>query len=95
MAADSKYDVVHEKTKDTEHYGCWNRKPTEQGYWAKDGYRMEQHEGQMYGVQKWVWVEHVMSSKCRNYYLWETDPKCVGCEVAKDVAYQRRMEKMK
>ena len=95
MPSDIKYDAVHEKTKDTEHYGCFNREPLQKGYWAKDGFRMEQHEGVMYGVQQYKWVEHTLRTKCRSYSLWETDPKCVGCDVAKDVAYQRRMEKMK
>ena len=95
MPSDEQYDVVHEKTKDKGQYGCFNRPELTGGYWAKDGYRMEQHEGQMYGVQKWKWVDNVMSSPCRNYYLWETDPKCVGCNAPKDIAYQKRMEGMK
>ena len=95
MPSDDQFDEVHEKTKDKGQYGCFNRPEITGGYWAKDGYRMEQHDGQMYGVQKWKWVEHVMSKQCRNYYLWETDPKCVGCTTPKDIAYQKRMESMK
>ena len=94
MPADDQYDVVHEKTKDKEKYGCCNRSKFEAGYWAKNGFRMEEHEGEVYGVQKWIWVPHEMSWNCRNYYLWETDPKCVGCNTPKDIAYQKRMESM-
>ena len=84
---------VHEKVrqKDDAKYGCHNRQPYAQGYWAKDGFRMEEHEGQMYGVQQWVWVDHTMSSECRSFYLWRSDAMCKGCKVAKDYEYEQRM----
>ena len=84
---------VHEKVKQKAgtKYGCHNRQPMEKGYWAKDGFRMEEHEGQMYGVQQWKWVDHAMSTECRSFYLWRSDAGCKGCKVAKDYEYEQLM----
>jgi len=88
---------VHEKVRQKAgfRYGCHNRKSIAQGYWAKDGFRMEEHEGVMYGVQQWKWVEHAMSTACRSFYLWRSDEACKGCKAEKDYEYEQTMRGLK
>ena len=72
---------VHESViqKDGVKYGCYNR----------TGLRRYVMGSYAYGPQRWG---HTMSMKCRNYYLWESDPKCEGCTAEKDVDYANTMK---
>ena len=90
MVADSRYDEVHEKTKDTPHYGCWNRAPYRKSYWAPQ--RIYNPDGSFEVIS--VRIPDNMSKNCRGFYLWHTDPKCAGCTVDRDYAYEERMRGM-
>lgn len=39
-----------------------------------------------------VFIEHRMSTACRNFYLWDTDAACQGCTQPKDTAYAEEMK---
>jgi hypothetical protein len=94
MAADDAYDVVHEKVKigaDFK-YGCNSREGMAKGYWVKDriylagdGGRFEYHD---------KWIPHRMSTKCRNFYLWDSHAPCRECTTEKDHEYAERMKGM-
>lgn len=90
MPSDSQFDVVHEKTKDSAHYGCWNRAPYRKSYWAPQ--RIYNPDGSFEVIS--VRIPDNMSKNCRNYYLWHTDPKCAGCTVDRDYAFEERMRGM-
>ena len=83
---------VHEKVKigaDFK-YGCWSRNEFNDGYFAPD--RRYRPDGSFAIYQSKI--PHVMSSKCRNFYLWNTDSACGGCLTPKDTEYAERMLKL-
>lgn len=99
MVADAKYDAVHEKTKvdETFRYGCnsvMKPKRTMWGYYApaRDWFKTSMAPGFKPST---VWVSFRMSKPCRNFYLWDTDPACAGCETPRDHEYADRMRGMR
>jgi hypothetical protein len=80
---------VHEKVKIAvdKPYGCSNRPEFSKGYFAPD--RRYKPDGTFYVVQ--TRIPHVMSTDCRSFYLWDTDPRCAVCTVKKDIEYRDRM----
>lgn len=82
--------AVHEKVRISadQPYGCHSRKEFHLDYYAPD--RMYKPNGTFYVVQ--TNVRHAMSSLCRNFYLWDTDPRCAGCTTGKDFEYADRMK---
>lgn len=81
---------VHEKVRITadKPYGCSNRYGMSAGYYAPD--RRYKPDGTFYIIQ--AWIPHVMSRACRNFYLWDTDPRCSVCKSARDIEYAERMK---
>lgn len=69
---------THEKAIGGERYGCHNRKPFQDGYFAPNGY-----EGSRYTVAmiRFDYVPHTMSTECR-YDQSLSDPKCSECKHA-------------
>lgn len=67
---------VHEKTKigSDFRYGCYNRKPFADGYYAKD--RIYRGNGTFYEVL--TYIKHVNTTECQ-YDRYATDPACAGC----------------
>lgn len=90
MPADIAYDAVHERTVGGAKYGCNNGKKRSKAYWTLS--RTYSQDGGF--VVHSVRVRNNMSKACRNFPLWDTDPKCAGCMKEKDVAYKERMEGM-
>lgn len=83
---------VHEKVRilsDTP-YGCNSRKNMADGYWAKDRRYLE--DGYFESV--YTFIPHAMSTSCRNFYLWDVDPRCKGCTAEKDIDYALRMQSL-
>lgn len=83
---------VHEKVRiqsDTP-YGCHSRKKMSDGYWAKDRRYLE--DG--YFEEVYSFIPHAMSTACRNFYIWDTDPRCKGCTAEKDIDYALRMQSL-
>ena len=80
---------VHEKTrlKAGFKYGCYDGKSVKSGYIAPD--RQYRPDGTYVVIQKFI--EHRMSEKCRNFYLWDTDKFCEGCDKPKDIEYAKTM----
>ena len=80
---------VHEKVKIAadEPYGCSNREKLAQGYFAPD--RRYKPDGTFYVIQ--TRIVHRLSTDCRNFYLWDTDPRCKVCNTKKDIEYLTRM----
>ncbi len=95
MAADSQYDVVHEKVKikADEPYGCKNRPDLSGGYWVKERVYLKGSGGKYELLDKFIPFK--MSPKCRSFYLWDTDPRCIGCTASRDIDYAERMKGMK
>ena len=81
---------VHERVKidDSTPYGCHSREGFETGYFAPD--RRYKPDGTYYVVQ--TRIPHAMSKSCRNFYLWDTDPRCRGCTAKKDIDYALKMQ---
>ena len=90
MPADDAFSVVHEKTKDTPRYEACQKKVRKPHYWAPQ--RIYNPDGSFEVIS--VRIPDNMSKNCRNYYLWHTDPKCAGCTVERDYAYEERMRSM-
>lgn len=40
-------------------------------------------------------IEHRMSTACRNFYLWDSDAGCAGCSQPKGTAYAEEMKGLK
>lgn len=93
MPADDQYDVVHDKVRidADEPYGCKNRPDLSGGYWVMQ--RTYWEDGRFTMAPEFIPFR--MSSKCRNFYLWNTDPRCGECTASKDYEYRDRMEVMK
>jgi len=68
-------------------YGCYDRKILKNGYIAFD--RQYRPDGTFVIVQKFI--ENKMSDKCRNFYLWDKDKFCEGCDTQKDLEYAKTM----
>ena len=83
---------VHDKVKidDSTPYGCHSREKFSRGYHAPD--RRYKPDGTFYIVQTRIF--HELSESCRNFYLWDTDPRCAGCTATKDIEYKDRMSKL-
>lgn len=81
--------AVHARVKITSNfrYGCHNRKTFKAGYIAFD--RQYRPDGTFVVVQKFI--EHRMSDKCCNFYLWDSHQHCEGCNTPKDEDYKKRM----
>lgn len=81
---------VHEKVRISadEPYGCSGRSGFAAGYYAPD--RRHKPDGTFYVIQ--VWIPHAMSTACRNFYLWDVDPRCAVCTSERDVEYAERMK---
>ena len=81
--------AVHEKVKIAadEPYGCHSRGKMGTGYFAPDRrYRPDEAYFQIL-----TRIPHAMSTACRSFYLWDTDPRCAGCTAAKDTEYADKM----
>lgn len=89
MPADTAYQTPSRQTvrAGTEPYGCQTRKLWT---WVKvqDGWTAD-------GRRNMVSIPFVMSVKCRQFGLWDTDPRCQGCQQEKDYEYAERMAAMK
>ena len=71
-------------------YGCNSHKRTTEPYWLLErSYRQNETYIMMHRP-----VEQAMSTSCRNYYLWHSDPGCRGCNVPKDREYAQRMQSL-
>lgn len=83
---------VHEKVilKPGAKYGCFNRQGFVPYYYAWQ--RQFRDDGSFSLIQ--VKIEHRMSTKCRNFYLWGKDQMCVGCLSEKDREYAKRMQEL-
>lgn len=68
-------------------YGCYDKPRTQVGYYAPD--RQYRPDGTYVVIQRFI--KNEMSEKCRNFYLWDKDPACEGCDSPKDTAYRDRM----
>lgn len=89
MPADNQYDVVHDLTKGGLYYGCHSKPRKHHGYIAPD----RVYSGMTFR-NSYTFIKNEMSNKCRNFYLWDLDPKCDGCTVERDVDYMERMKEM-
>lgn len=83
---------VHERVRISadDPYGCHSaRNPvTSDGYYAPD--RVYRPDGTYHIVL--TYIKHATSKDCRNFYLWDTDPRCRGCAKPKDIEYALRMK---
>lgn len=81
---------VHEKVRiDIDKpYGCHSRTGLANGYYAPD--RVYRADGKTWDNVK-VFIKNAMSTSCRSFYLWDTDPRCAGCTADKDIEYRDRM----
>lgn len=63
-------------TQEIRRYGCFNRPPFADGYWANDGYVDEARL-----IRKTKWIVHRMTTDCQYSRLKTNadDPGCVGC----------------
>lgn len=84
---------VHEKVKISadEPYGCSNRTGFGKGYYAPD--REYRPDGTFY--TRLTFIPHAMSTSCRSFYLWDTDPRCAVCKAERDEAYANTMRGLK
>lgn len=84
---------VHEKVKiaDDKPYGCHSRKGLGKGYYAPD--REYRPDGTFY--TRLTFIPHAMSTACRSFYLWDTDPRCRACIAEKDIEYALKMRGLK
>lgn len=89
MAADSAFSSPHALTVRTgnEPYACQQRVFCEYQC-VQDGWDTE-------GGRRMIWISFRMSTSCRQFELWDTDPRCAGCKQEKDVEYAARMSQMK
>lgn len=80
---------VHEKVKisSDKPYACHSRKKLGAGYYAPD--REYRPDGSFY--IRLSFIPYAMSTACRNFYLWDTDPRCTGCTADKDNEYADKM----
>lgn len=90
MATDPQYDVVKPANQEKAHYGCYNRttNPKKRYYWATERNFFPDGSYDLVSVR----VPVHTSTKCRSFYLWGTDPRCVGCTADKDTEYRDRMK---
>jgi len=84
---------VHEKVKisSDKPYGCHSREKVDTGYFAPD--RRYRPDGTYFQIL--TRIPHAMSKECRNFYLWDADPRCRGCTTPKDIDYALKMSGMK
>lgn len=92
MPADEDYDKAHEKNKRDSgfRYGCHSCKTSAlrpNGYWAPQ--RRFYPDGRFEIVPEFV--EHRMTTSCRNFYLWGKDDGCTDCTQPRDIEYAERM----
>ena len=87
MAIDPRYQDVHARTVSTGINSACMAKQRKPNYWAP--HRITFPDGSFKTIS--VRVPDAMSTKCRNFYLWDA-PECAGCEFPKDIEYQKRME---
>lgn len=84
---------VHEKVKidNSFRYGCNSIKRTAGMYMAPD--RRYKPDGTYYVIQ--IPIRHVLSTDCRNFYLWDTDGGCTDCTAPRDLEYAEKMKGLK
>lgn len=89
MATDPQYDKVLPANKAGDKHGCYNRQidVRKQFYWATNRNYFPDGSFDLVSVR----IPVRASTKCRSFYLWDTDPMCAGCSTPKDVDYQQRM----
>ena len=90
MPADTQYDEVHERTKGSERYDHCQNKVRKPSYWAP--HRRVFPDGSFEIIS--VRIPDTLSKACRNFFLWDDDPKCEGCTYPKDTEYAERMKGM-
>ena len=80
---------VHERVKISadKPYSCNSRERFSKSYFAPD--RVYRPNGTFYIIQREI--EHAMSDRCRNFYLWDADPRCAKCTAPKDEDYANTM----
>lgn len=87
---------VHEKVRQPSgfKYGCHSAST---GPLKPNGYYAPQRVMRSYGDLEYVavFIEHRMSTACRNFYLWDVDAACAGCSQPKDMAYALEMRGLK
>ena len=86
---------VHEKVieKAGTRYGCFNRKSYADGYRAPNRYQTSDGYQAVFKIEA-KFIPHVMSRECRSFDLWDTDPKCEGCNTPKDFEYADKMKSL-
>ena len=85
---------VHDsvKIKADKPYSCNSRKEFSRGYWVKERVYIPGDRGKYEFIDKFI--SYRMSVSCRNFYLWDTDPRCKACTAAKDHAYADKMREL-
>lgn len=93
MPADDQYDLVHDKVKikADDPYGCHSRSGMSNGYWVME--RTYWPDGRFSVAPSFIPYRN--STTCRNFYLWDVDPRCGGCTTERDIEYAERMKGMK
>lgn len=89
MAADPRYDEVLPANRAGATYGCHSREipPGRRFYWATNRNIFPDGSYDLISVR----VPVNFGTECRNFYLWDTDPRCAGCTTPKDLEFQQRM----
>ena len=89
MATDPQYSKVLPGNKAGDRYGCYNRRADNRKrfYWATSRNSFPDGSFDLVSIR----IPVRTSTKCRNFYLWDSDPMCAGCTTARDVDYQQRM----
>lgn len=83
---------VHEKVriKEDKPYGCSSRIGFVEGYYAPD--RRYRGDGTYHSIL--TWIPYAMSRACRNFYLWDKDPRCSVCKAERDTEYADKMREL-
>lgn len=68
-------------------YGCNSDKPRAKSYWAPNRTFFPDGSFEVRAVR----VPDVASSHCRNFYMWDADPRCTDCPREKDREYAQTM----
>ena len=80
---------VHDKVRISadKPYGCHSRTKFGKFYYAFD----RVYSGHEFVIIKKP-IPHEMSTACRSFYLWDTDPRCIGCTSERDEEYANKMK---
>lgn len=74
-------------------YGCKNRPDLSGGHWVKERLYRPGEFGKYELVDRFITFN--MTPLCRSFYLWDTDPRCIGCSASKDIEYRDKMKGLK